>query len=119
MQKTKQQQALYSLFYQLAKHGHTSTTNHIKNSPCWEHNKETYKQVDCKEYPQYFKSNVTLLHRLMYAVYYETPLEKTDVIMHLCHNRRCFHPLHLKLGTHKENNKATLKRSGKYKKKDK
>ena len=113
MQKSKQQQALYSLFYQLAKHGRISTLNHLKKSYCWEHNKDSYKQVDCKTYPQYFKSNVTLLHRLMYAVYYDTPLNKTDVIMHLCHNRRCFHPLHLELGTALQNNRATLKRSGK------
>ncbi len=116
MQKSKQQQALYSLFYQLAKHGTVSTSNNLKKSKCWEHNKDTYKQVDCKTYPQYFKSNVTLLHRLMYAVYNDTPLKKTDIIMHMCHNRRCFHPLHLKLGTPQENNTATLKRSGKFKK---
>ena len=113
MQKNKRQQALYSLFYQLAKHGQISTLNHLKKSYCWEHNKDTYKQVDCKTYPQYFKSNVTLLHRLMYAVYYDKPLEKTDVIMHRCHNRRCFHPLHLEKGTHKQNNRATRKRSKK------
>jgi len=113
MQKSKQQQALYSLFYQLAKHGRISTLNHLKKSYCWEHNKDSYKQVDCKTYPQYFKSNVTLLHRLMYAVYNDTPLNKTDVIMHLCDKRRCFHPLHLELGTHKQNNRATRKRSKK------
>lgn len=116
MQKTKQQQALYSLFYQLAKHGQISTLYSYKASWCWEHNKDNYKQVDCKTYPQYFKSSVTLLHRLMYAVYNDTPLNKTDIIMHKCHNRRCFHPLHLELGTALQNNRATLKRSGKLQK---
>ena len=106
MQKSKQQQALYSLFYQLAAHGQVSKTNNIKNSPCWEHNKDTYKQVDCRKYPQYFESNVTLLHRLMYAVYNDKPLKKSDVIMHKCHNRKCFHPLHLELGDYLKNTRS-------------
>ena len=113
MQKSKQQKALYSIFYQLAAHGQLSTTRHLKHSKCWEHNKEEYKQVDCRQYPQYFESNITLLHRLMYAVYYDKPLKKTDVIMHKCHNRRCFNPLHLELGDYLKNNRATIKRSKK------
>ena len=116
MQKSKHHKALYAIFYQLATHGQVSKTNSLKNSPCWEHNKQDYKQVDCRQFDQYFDSNVTLLHRLMYAVFYDQALTPKDIIMHKCHNRRCFNPLHLELGDTLKNNRATIKRSKKSKK---
>jgi hypothetical protein len=40
----------------------------------------------------------------MYAIYHNKSLTKDNVIMHLCDNRLCINPKHLKLGTIQENN---------------
>ena len=77
--------------------------------PCWEYMPHkydhyiTFKTLDCEYFPQNKYS--TLLHRFVYAVYYDTVLYPKDVIMHKCDNRICINPNHLKLGTITANNK--------------
>ena len=73
---------------------------------CWEYQPDKFSNyIHCKVYHcDYFESDMTLLHRFIYAVWHDTPLKQTDVIMHKCDNRICINPKHLKLGTHKQNN---------------
>lgn len=42
-------------------------------------------------------------HRLAYSLYYLCDLSAGLDVMHLCHTRICCNPLHLRLGTRKEN----------------
>jgi hypothetical protein len=79
------------------------TTTH---NQCWLYQPEKFSNyIDCKvPNCDLFESNATLVHRFVYAVWNDTPLKSSDVIMHTCHNRICINPRHLKLGTHKENN---------------
>jgi len=42
-------------------------------------------------------------HRRMYELWYGVKLKSTEVIMHKCDNPPCFNPLHLAVGTMKEN----------------
>lgn len=44
-------------------------------------------------------------HRWVYSVYNDHYVfQPGDVVMHLCDNKRCIEPTHLKLGTTKDNN---------------
>lgn len=75
-------------------------------SDCWVYrtNTSTYTSVKLPEGVQkYFGTKTTMLHRLIYALWNDTPLDQKDIIMHICDNRCCINPHHLKLGTHKEN----------------
>jgi len=69
--------------------------------------------------PEYFKTNSTLLHRFVYAVWNDTALTQQDVIMHTCDNRVCINPRHLKLGTIQTNNADRTKKQRARKRKDK
>ena len=62
---------------------------------------------------EYFKSSSTFLHRFVYAVWHNTFLKNTDVIMHTCDNRICISPTHLKLGTIQSNNADRTKKQRK------
>lgn len=55
-----------------------------------------------------FQGKTHKLHRLSYDVYYEQILPKLNhttksFVLHGCHNRRCFNPDCLYLGTHQDN----------------
>jgi hypothetical protein len=92
---------LYRILWQLAFNVRVDPKTH-----CWEYTKEGVDNyIHIKTYKSnYFKSNSTYLHRYMYAIYHNKSLTKDNVIMHLCDNRLCINPKHLKLGTIQENN---------------
>lgn len=51
-----------------------------------------------------WKNSPRRAHRLAYF-YKNGVLNKTDLILHSCHERRCCNPLHLRAGTHEDNMK--------------
>jgi len=73
---------------------------------CLEYRPDKFSNyIQIKSLPKkYFKSTSTFLHRFVYAVWNDTFLKSTDVIMHTCDNRICINPTHLKLGTIQSNN---------------
>lgn len=96
-----------SEFYQMCRHFAQARITHSPHFPgnCWDHacTEPTYAH---KKTPnsKYFKTKTTMIHRFVYAVYYDTPLEQHQLVGHRCHNKRCINPLHLELTTHKDNN---------------
>ena len=78
-------------------------SKHAKGN-CWEHGRADagYAHKPLKD-NRYFKTKSTMLHRYIYAVYYDTPLDKDTWIGHKCHNKRCINPHHLEITTPKDN----------------
>tara|TARA_Y100000034_G_scaffold136784_1_gene215748 strand:- start:8034 stop:9029 length:996 start_codon:yes stop_codon:yes gene_type:complete len=50
-----------------------------------------------------FKGKNYMLHRLVLATKLNKPYEELTIVRHLCNNRRCINPEHLKEGTRSEN----------------
>jgi hypothetical protein len=59
------------------------------------------------------KRRMTQAHRVAYFLT-RWQMPKGREVMHLCHNKLCCNPRHLKAGTHKENVEASMK-AGHYK----
>jgi hypothetical protein len=45
----------------------------------------------------------TPAHRWMYEAYYGVKVSNNMEVMHICDNRKCIRPEHLRVGTHHEN----------------
>ena len=94
-------------YYSMCRHFAEATSvksKHI-NGKCWEHNRADIGYA-LKKTPnsKYFKTKTTMLHRFVYAVYNDTPLDKDMWIGHRCHNKKCINPQHLEIITPAENN---------------
>ena len=51
----------------------------------------------------YYNSNEFSAHRWIYQYYYNEDIKDGLVIDHICRNRKCVNPIHLREITHKEN----------------
>jgi hypothetical protein len=51
------------------------------------------------------KAKRFLVHRYSLQLHLGRPVPKNLEVRHMCHNTKCFNPLHLKEGTHSENMK--------------
>jgi hypothetical protein len=49
-------------------------------------------------------------HRLMWRALHGGELTAKDVVMHVCDNRRCVNPDHLRLGTHQDNSRDMVRK---------
>jgi hypothetical protein len=65
-----------------------------------------------KGYAQKSRNNrMRYMHRLAYADFYGlAEISMGGVVLHSCDNPRCINPLHLSLGTHKDNTQDMLKK---------
>lgn len=72
--------------------------NAAVGTPCWTwqayHNRKGYGVSGTRR-------NAHLAHRMAWAIEHTDPGEA--IVMHLCDNRRCVRPDHLRLGTHQDN----------------
>ena len=75
-------------------------------SPCWNWTKE----LNANGYGQtkYYGKRV-LTHRLSFRIANGVELKKKEVVRHMCHNRMCFRPAHLRLGSQADNVQDTMK----------
>lgn len=99
------QDELYRILWQCA--NNITITKRKSGTHCWIHNNSAshdYVWIKTRG-SQYFPGrNTSSLHRLMFAVYNDKILSETDIIMHVCDNKKCINPKHLKLGTINDNN---------------
>jgi hypothetical protein len=73
-------------------------TTFIENG-CWIYN----GKVDKSGYANvHLKGVKVAIHRLSYRNHFKVD-PGYNVVMHTCHNKLCWNPEHLKLGSHKEN----------------
>jgi hypothetical protein len=58
----------------------------------------------------YYEKRDARAHRVAYCVHHGLDLYdiRDEVVMHLCHNRPCINPDHLKLGSHRDNVMSSL-----------
>jgi hypothetical protein len=86
-----------------------------KKGDCLEYRPDKFSDyINLKHPPsQYFTRKSTFLHRFVYAVWNDTPLQSHDVIMHTCDNRICINPRHLRLGTIQTNNADRMRKQRK------
>lgn len=69
-----------------------------KNSGCW----NWLKSLNSSGYGQ-LTVDGTYWSAHRYSVSLTTDLKTSDVVRHLCHNKRCCNPEHLAIGTHADN----------------
>lgn len=87
----------YSFMSKIERRGRVNTNM----SPCWTHSTSSSSsgygqiQIDKKKWN---------LHRYSYWIHNGNPeLTSKDIVEHLCDNKECSNPEHLKLGNHKTN----------------
>ncbi len=72
----------------------------VATSGCWEwqgaRTKAGYGQIHCDGKAMY-------VHRIVAALVFKQELKRKDVILHLCDNPCCCNPVHLRIGTQREN----------------
>jgi hypothetical protein len=72
----------------------------INDNGCWECISHAKSRGYCSVK---LKGKVYRLHRLIASKYYKVPYDSDLVVRHLCHNKSCINPDHLKFGTQREN----------------
>lgn len=110
---------LYRILWQCA--NNITITKRKSGTDCWIHNNSAshdYVWIKTRDSEYFPGRNNTSLHRLMFAVYNDKILTEADIIMHVCDNKKCINPKHLKLGTINDNNqdrarKLRLKKANK------
>lgn len=119
MSKSKNyQDDLYRTLWQCA--NNITITKRKSDTPCWIHNNsasDNYVWIKTRDSEYFPGRNSTSLHRLMFAVYNDKLLTETDIIMHICDNKKCINPKHLKLGTINDNNQDRARKQRLAKKK--
>ena len=119
MSKSKNyQDDLYRILRQCARN--ITITKSTSGTDCWTINNsasDNYVWIKTSNSPFFPGRNNTSLHRLMFAVYNDKILTETDIIMHVCDNKKCINPKHLKLGTINDNNQDRARKQRLAKKK--
>lgn len=79
----------------------------IVNSGCWEWFGSRHTKTGHGVFQIGSKESIKA-YRLSYAIF-NGPIEKGLMVRHLCNNPPCINPLHLELGTHKDNHNDMVK----------
>lgn len=82
--------------------------HNLLSTPC--HNCISH-QISPNGYPmKKVKGKKELLARFVYTVYHNKEIPKGLVLRHKCDNKLCINPLHLEIGTHKDNIQDNVER---------
>src|SRR5262249_35075781 len=73
----------------------------IINGECW----ETTLSAGDRDYVFIkFEGKLFAIHRISCAFYHHLNLDNSeDLVLHSCNNKKCWNPLHLRIGTNSEN----------------
>lgn len=79
----------------------------VSRNECW-----SWKySLDSKGYGNVRRNGKLLrAHRVSYQLHHGITLKRTDLVLHKCDNRRCCNPLHLYVGTDKDNTRDKVQR---------
>jgi len=83
----------------------------VVESGCWEWSGALYKNGYGMAYFRRGKRKTFLAHRISWQISNNTSIPDGMLICHTCDNRKCVNPSHLYVGTSKDNNTDTIKRS--------
>lgn len=83
-------------------------SRNVTDSGCWEWTKSLsksgYGKIKWREYGD------LRVHRVAAFLWLEFPLTDTRIVCHHCDNRKCFNPVHLFIGTHKDNQQDSVRK---------